>query len=137
MKKLLVTLVVMGLFTGCLTGCNQTTSTAGNNGDLPASEDVVGDAGIEMVTQTCTLCEVEKQCGTYGVDGKDYVICDSCYPEFATGMQLFDPLVDNECSLCEEEKKCSIYAVKGEGYIVCDDCYNEFAEAFDLEKHEE
>lgn len=160
MKKLFLTLVVTGILAVCFTGCNKVSSTADNSEDTSSidetvvedMEDVeeaeddsivedvedVGDAGIQVTTvAVCSLCEVEKECGTYGVDGKDYIVCDSCYTEFATGMQLFDPHANHECSLCEVEKICSIYAVKGEGYIVCDDCYNEFATAFDLEKGEE
>lgn len=37
---------------------------------------------------TCSGCEIEKVCGKYEVNGQTYIVCDSCYNEFATGMGL-------------------------------------------------
>lgn len=85
-KKLLTTILVLGLFTFGLAGCqkNPTTddTTANTTTDSTTSDDVTTSI------QTCGGCEVEKECGTYTVDGTDYYVCDDCYEEFATGMGL-------------------------------------------------
>lgn len=82
-------------------------------------------------TTVCTGCKEAKDCKTYCVNDTHYLVCDDCYPEFATGMGL-DATVNAICSLCEVDKICKTYTVDGQDYIVCDDCYNEFATAFGL-----
>lgn len=36
----------------------------------------------------CSLCEMEKDCDTYTVDGLEYIVCPDCYNEFATAFGL-------------------------------------------------
>ena len=91
-KKLLTTILVLSLVTLGLAGC-QTEDTPT---DTPASvQDESTDTGAntdittpETSLQICGGCEVEKECGTYTVDGTDYYVCDDCYEEFAYGMGL-------------------------------------------------
>ena len=81
---------------------------------------------------TCSDCEEKKVCEVYYIDDDRYIICDDCYEEFATAMDLLSDgeYLGNytcECTGCEVEKDCGIYWVGGQEYYVCDDCYEEFA----------
>lgn len=86
---------------------------------------------------TCGGCEEKKLCEIYYIDDDRYFVCEDCYVEFATAMDL---LVDGEhlgnvtyeCGGCEVEKECGIYWVGGQEYYVCDDCYEEFATGMGL-----
>lgn len=93
---------------------------------------------IEFTT-VCSGCEQEKDCKTYTVNGKSYLVCDDCYPEFAEGMGLIEDHEESHhttaatvCTGCEQEKACKTYTVNGESYLVCDDCYDEFATGMGL-----
>ena len=74
-KKLITTTLVLSLLLFSLIGCQK--DAADNSNDTPA-----------VTLQICGGCETEKECSTYTVDGKDYIVCDDCYDEFATGMGL-------------------------------------------------
>lgn len=79
MKRKIVTIGCMvGLLAFATTGCQ--------------NDDVLVDNNNEETTnlQQCSLCEVVKECGTYTVDGLDYIVCDDCYNEFQHGMGLID-----------------------------------------------
>ena len=53
------------------------------------STDETASSDTETVTlQVCSGCDEEKECGTYTVDGVDYIVCDDCYESFAYGMGL-------------------------------------------------
>lgn len=103
-----------------------------------APEDVPLTAANSI--DVCSLCEMEKDCDTYTVDGQEYIVCPDCYNEFAHAFGLIDdgetasaPAAQEEtsffhvCGGCEEEKQCRSYDIDGTEYIVCDDCYEEFA----------
>lgn len=94
------------------------TSNKTDTTDTPEADD-------SFLYQLCSGCETEKRCGTYVVDGVDYVVCDDCYEEFATGMGIEVEL--KVCGGCEQEKECSTVTIDGVQYVVCDDCYDEFA----------
>ena len=83
---------------------------------------------------TCSLCEVEKECNTYSVEGKEYIVCSDCYNEFANAFGLDTKeearYIMLECSLCEISQLCGVYGVEGEEYVVCPDCATEFMTAF-------
>ena len=79
-KKLLTTALVLSLLTFGLAGCQNDTTTADTQNETTDSEVVT--------LQICGGCEQEKECGTYTVDGVDYIVCDDCYDEFAHGMGL-------------------------------------------------
>ena len=146
-KKLIVAVVAASMMALCLTGCQKEdqapVSSAQSEGSAGA-EQTAGDNKL----QVCSGCQEEKECQTYTVDGQDYIVCDDCYDEFATGMGLND--TDNgvdtgsnsgagqstaalqTCSGCQEKKECQTYTVDGQDYIVCDDCYDEFATGMGL-----
>lgn len=44
----------------------------------------------EVVPAPCSLCGKSVDCETYEVDGKTYLVCDYCYPEFADAFGLED-----------------------------------------------
>ena len=67
-NKIIAVMGVAVMLAGCAVGC--------------AKEETVETKEI------CSGCEQEKVCGTYTVDGVDYIVCDDCYEEFATGMGL-------------------------------------------------
>ena len=74
---------------------------------------------------TCSLCEIEKICGTYTAEGEEYIVCHDCANEFITA---FAETADKQiCSGCQEEKICATYVVDGQEYIVCPDDFEEFA----------
>ena len=74
-KKLITTTLVLSLLLFGLVGCQKDTADTSND-------------TTEVTLQICSGCEIEKECGTYTVDGEDYIVCDDCYDEFATGMGL-------------------------------------------------
>lgn len=131
MKKKLFAMLLVSCLLGCsFMGCS--TKKAEETTDTEATSETEETTEAEEATlQVCSGCEDEKECQTYTVDDTDYIVCDDCYPEFATGMGL-DATVNAICSLCEVDKICKTYTVDGQDYIVCDDCYNEFATAFGL-----
>lgn len=86
---------------------------------------------------TCSGCQQQKVCDVYYIDDDRYIVCDDCYVEFATAMDLLSDgeFLGNttcECTGCEVEKDCGIYWVDGQEYYVCDDCYEEFATGMGL-----
>lgn len=122
MKKTLIMMILsVSVFVCSIAGCGKDEEAAA---EKTVSENTETS---ETVEEVCDGCQKQKECSTYTVDGKEYIVCDDCYEEFATGMAI-----ERECSLCEVSKACSTYEVDGEKYIVCDDCYNEFATAFGL-----
>lgn len=94
--------------------------------------DYTGTAGLTLTT--CSLCEVEKKCGSYEADGVYYDVCDDCFNEFAHAFGLYG--VDEICSLCESNSDTECYEVDGQSYYVCYGCYDEFATAFGLYEEE-
>ena len=90
--------------------------------------DYTGNAGLTLAT--CSLCEVEKDCGYYEADGAYYYVCDDCFNEFAHAFGLYG--VDEVCSLCGTNSDTECYEVDGQSYYVCYSCYDEFATAFGL-----
>ena len=130
-KKVLTVTFAVFLMMGILAGCGKGENVAASSSTV-SQETVETDATSEseaVSAKACSLCEVEKECGSYEVDGQTYVVCDDCYNEFATAFGI-----PRECSLCEVEKLCYGYIVEDETYIVCDDCYLEFATAFELKQ---
>jgi len=150
-NRIVVSAILAGLFMFSLIGCKKEEPIS----ETPAVDEVINDedAAPEIIKEICSLCEQEKECDTYTIDGKDYLVCDDDFEEFAHGMGLIiDPEMPSEeiepssddtskepassqipvCSLCEQEKECDTYEVDGMKYIVCPDCYNEFATAFGL-----
>ena len=138
-KRVLMILLAVCLMIGIFMGCGQSEDVIK---DAEEATDIVsvevienettsesGDESEAVTAQTCSLCEVEKECGSYEVDGQTYIVCDDCYNEFATAFEI-----PRECSLCEVEKVCYGYIVDDQTYIVCNDCYGEFATAFDLKQ---
>lgn len=93
-KKLLTTILVLSLVTLGLAGCQKEDTPTDAPTDVQEEStdtdtDTDTDTTIpETSLQTCGGCEVEKECGTYTVDGTDYYVCDDCYEEFAYGMGL-------------------------------------------------
>ena len=80
-KRIIATLLMLSLMAIGLMGCqNETTSETTSETD---NQD-------KTITAECSLCEVEKECGVYTVDGQEYIVCDGCYNEFAHGMGLAD-----------------------------------------------
>ena len=131
-RKVLATMLMSCMLVCGLAGCKNEDAA---KEETDKKEETV-DEEESASGQICSLCEVEKECDTYEVDGQKYVVCDDCYTEFATAFDLEGAAEDvpltQTCSLCEVEKECGTYEVDGQEYIVCDDCYNEFATAFDL-----
>lgn len=142
-KKLLPLIMTVALMAGILAGCGQEEVTTGD-ANVSSENEVVVEAESEQIqdsasenadvsTETesvvkgCSLCEKDVVCNTYEVDGVTYIVCDSCYEEFAHGMQI-----PSTCSLCERSVYCMNYEVDGATYVVCDDCYGEFATAFNI-----
>ena len=78
----------------------------------------------------CSLCEMEKKCGSYTINGHDYMVCDDCYEEFLYAFNLNEGSIAR-CSLCEVKKVCGEYIAAGGLYIVCPDCAEEFISAFE------
>ena len=150
-KKILTSMILIGLFAFSLVGCKKEEPVP----EAPVEEAIIPEEDAapveEVVKQICSLCEQEKECNTYLIEGKEYVVCNDDFNEFAHGMGLVDDMeaLDEEtelksddtpaselessqipvCSLCEMEKECDTYEVDGQSYIVCPDCYNEFATA--------
>ena len=153
-KRVFTSLVLVGLLTLSLTGCKKEEAAP----EVPVEEAIVPEEEAapveEIVKEVCSLCELEKECKTYLIEGKEYIVCDDDFNEFAHAMGLVDdadaPDEETElestdtpasepkssqipvCSLCEMEKECDTYEVDGQKYVVCPDCYNEFATAFGL-----
>ena len=136
-KKLLAICLVTGLAASMVTGCQkesegqteqkQETQVQQTENNENASEDTVVE---RTTTNTCSLCEVEKMCGTYTAEGQEYIVCPECANEF---VHAFSETADKqECSLCEEEKICGTYTVDGKEYVVCKEDYNEFAHGMNL-----
>lgn len=42
----------------------------------------------ETLYKKCSLCEEIKIYGTYDVDGASHIVCDDCYPTFATELGI-------------------------------------------------
>lgn len=87
-KKLLTTILVLSLVTLGLAGCQKEDTPTDAPTDVQEESNDTDTTTPETSLQTCGGCEVEKECGTYTVDGTDYYVCDDCYEEFAYGMGL-------------------------------------------------
>lgn len=87
-KKLLTTILVLSLVTLGLAGCQKEDTPTDAPTDVQEESTDTDTTIPETSLQTCGGCEVEKECGTYTVDGTDYYVCDDCYEEFAYGMGL-------------------------------------------------
>lgn len=135
-KRLIATILILGLVVFGLAGCQKDDVAADTATSTQAEESATSEAGeTDVALQICSGCELEKVCSTYTVDGVDYVVCDDCYPEFESGMLGGNDIpADNlqVCSGCEIAKVCGTYTVDGVDYVVCDDCYDEFATGMGL-----
>ena len=156
-KKVLPVIMAMCLLAGILVGCGQTEDTVNDVNTSVEVEASVEDGNVETseensdvateveeneavseneqevnddAAQICSRCQREVVCGTYEVDGEVFILCDSCFSEFA-----YEYDYTSICGLCENEKVCGHYEVDGSVYVVCDDCYASFAEANGLPQH--
>lgn len=114
-KRILFTVLSAILLMGILVGCKSDVE------DVSSSENV-GIIEYETPYKICSLCEQEKICGSYDVNGEIHVVCDDCYNEFATAFSI-----PRTCSLCGEEKPCAGYMMEETLHVVCNECYPTFA----------
>ena len=106
-KKILISLLIASFVLFGMTGCQKEDSIPkepvqkqqiqGESKEelqeekIPSTEENEEAADIqESSTLTCSLCEEERICGVYVVEGKEYVVCPDDYEEFAHGMGLIE-----------------------------------------------
>ena len=145
-KKVFPVIMSVFLLAGILAGCGQAEDTVNDVNTSSEVEvsmesnnvvtDIEGNEAVSAgeqevhtddATQICSRCQRDVVCGTYEVDGKVFILCDSCFSEFA-----YEYDYTSICGLCENEKVCGHYEVDGSVYVVCDDCYGEFAYAMQI-----
>lgn len=82
-KKVWITSIMAGLLACCFMGCGKEAESK----------------------EVCSLCEVEKECEVYSVDGEEYVVCDDCYNEFAYAFGLIEDEAAEEETEAEEPEE--------------------------------